>query len=67
MAKRYYVLPRSYIAQEIREFEKQCAIPSPTNFPPFEEWPPIEDMICDLNTGYKKYCETIGSYIEAER
>lgn len=67
MAKRYYALARSYTAREIREFEKLCVIPSPTDLPPLEEWPSIEDMIRDLNTCYKKYCETIGSYIEAER
>ena len=67
MVKRYSVLSKGYTAQEIREYEKQCVIPTPMNLPPFEEWSPIEDMIRDLNTGYKKYCETIGSYVEAER
>lgn len=53
MVKRYSVLSKGYTAQEIREYEKQCVIPTPMNLPPFEEWSPIEDMIRDLNTGYK--------------
>lgn len=65
MAKRHYILPRGYTAQEIREVEEQYTIPSFTNLPSWKV-ASIEDVTHDLNVGFQKYLDAIGSYIEVK-